>query len=745
MNRRDFASTILKLAGTSSVLATVPPLLKAGEPQDPPQSGQGAYPAPPSLENQYRGYIVDHHSPDPPAITYANFDPEQWLRLYEVAELDHDWVFCKGHHGEAYYPTKVGHMHPGLKVDFVKAISEGLRRRGISFHAYYCIGFDDWAAIHHPAWALLDENGKPRRVDRKNGWGHWGQWHWVCVNTPYRHYVFDQLTEIVKGYNPDGIFLDILGQPLCYCKYCSALYRQRYGHGIPRGGEVSRQRREIDDFLYRTTQLSFVKEVITLVRKLGSKAAITVNGGHLHFRKELMDLLDYTFAEPWAGNYLSAMFARGTGKLPEIGPGQLAEVYDPSPASVFKVGTAMIAAQNCRVFMYSETMHQDGSLDPLWFREMGEAYHDIQLIQPHLLQRDSIRCVAMLFSEKTQFNDGRDQATLRTFSSENQYFIHSASLKGAMEAGVNSQFPSDVLPDWELDTGSLKGYQAIVLPEVTALSDQDAEVIRQFVADGGLLIVTGVSGTRQSDGSDRKNFVLADLIGCDFVRIEKEYLKNFWGSYLERSNDALWKNLLNTNLAVEAPFVVVKPHTGTRVLATHILPAVSWYRDDDNHDEAWVNWEPPPPGKASNYPAILETVRGKGRVFYATFDLYGMVDKGFQWPLELHYQVLRSRLERPPAQVEMDGDRRGVGTTFYRKRTGKALVIHQINLTVPMLRGDIHTMKGGKLRISEDYFQPTTCSKILPAGQAIRLRKNQGFYEIELPGVKTHSVFLVEG
>jgi Hypothetical glycosyl hydrolase 6 len=744
MNRRDFTSKILRLAGTSSILSGVP-LINAGEFYASEESGNPANPAPPSLENQYRGYIVDHHSPDPPAITYANFDPEQWLRMYEVADLDHDWVFCKGHHGEAYYPTKVGHMHPGLKVDFVKAISDGLRRRGIAFHAYYCIGFDDWAAIHYPAWALLDENGKPRRVDRDTGWGHWGQWHWVCNNTPYRQYVLDQLTEIVKGYRPDGIFLDILGQPLCYCKYCSALYLKRYGHGIPRGDEASQHWREIDDFLYQTTQLRFVKDVTHLVRGLGSKAAITVNGGHLHFRKELMDLLDYTFAEPWAGNYLSAMFARATGKLPEIGPGQLAKVYDPSPASVFKVGTAMIAAQNCRVFMYSETMRQDGVLDPLWFREMGEAYKDIEMIQPHLVRRDAVPCMACLFSEKTQFNSGRDRAALRTLVPEDQYFIHSVSLKGAMEAGVNSQFPTDVLPDWNLNADGLKGYQAIVLPEATALSDQESEVLRQFVEDGGLLIATGTTGTRQADGSERKNFALADLIGCDFVRVEKEYLKNYWGSYLKRSNDPLWKNLPDTTLAVEAPFVVVKPHAGTRVLATHVLPAVAWYRDTDDHDEAWVNWEPPPPGKASRFPAILETTRGKGRVIYATFDLYGMVDKGFQWPSEFHYQLLRSHLGKPSMHVDLDGDRSGVGTTFYRKRNGNTLVIHQINLTVPLLNGDVHPMKGGTLRVSSNYFQPASCRQILPARKEIKGRKTGDFFEVDLPEVKTHSVYLLEG
>ena len=160
MNRRDFSIAALRLCGASPILLCVPEIAGGADTWSPAPRAAGPYPTPPSLENQYRGYIVDHHSPDPPAITYANFDPDQWFRLYEESNLDHLWVFCKGHHGEAYYPTKVGHPHPGLKIDFVKAFRDRLRSRGIAFHAYYCIGFDDWAVLNHTEWGLLDETGK---------------------------------------------------------------------------------------------------------------------------------------------------------------------------------------------------------------------------------------------------------------------------------------------------------------------------------------------------------------------------------------------------------------------------------------------------------------------------------------------------------------------------------------------------------------------------------------------------------
>ncbi len=728
MNRRDFSFAFLGLCGSTPVLLNIPTLCGAAAADSLAPVAVGPDPAAPSLANQYRGYIVDHHSPDPPAITYEHFDPDQWFRLYEESDLDHLWVFCKGHHGEAYYPTRVGHMHPGLKVDFVKAFRDRLRRKGIAFHAYYCIGFDDWAVLNHPQWALLDENGKNRRVHPEETTHSRGQFHWACINTPYRQYVFDQLTEIVKGYGPDGIFLDIVGQPLCYCQYCSDLYASRYHHAIPRGVEADRDWRETQEFLYQTTQLGFVKQAIALVRGLGSPAAITINGGHLVFRKELMDLLDYTFAEPFAGNYLSAMFARGTGKLPQIGPGLVAYAYDPSPDSVFKVESAMIAAQDCRVFMYSETMRQDGTLDPLWFREMGAGYREIEAIQPYLKDRDPVPCVAILFSEKTRFNDRVNVARV---------------LKGAMEAGACSQFPTDVLPDADLTANRLSAYQALVLPEVTCLSSREVDVIEQFVSSGGLLIATGSTSTKEADGGARSNFALADLLGCDFQGVVKTYQQNLWGSYLHRNDDPLWQSLPQTTLAVQAPFIQVKPRAGAKVLATHILPATVWRKDTDENEQAWVNWEPPPPGNTSDYPALIETPHGQGKVVYASFDLYGMIADDLEWPIEMHYQLLRSHLQRVPVRLEVS-NRRGMGTTFYKKRGKDILIVHRVNRTIPLMKGEVNRLSGGRLVLSESFFRPSACRQIHPSPQDLKLNPRPGETEIDLPDVDIHSVILVE-
>jgi hypothetical protein len=86
-----------------------------------------------------------------------------------------------------------------------------------------------------------------------------------------------------------------------------------------------------------------------------------------------------------------------------------------------------------------------------------------------------------------------------------------------------------------------------------------------------------------------------------------------------------------------------------------------------------------------------------------------------------------------------------VGTTFCKKRGKNLLVLHQINRTVPLLKGDVNPLKGGRLVLDGSFFEPRTCRQIHPSQQALKLNKHGGSWEIELPAVDIHSVVVLEG
>lgn len=57
-------------------------------------------------------------------------------------------------------------------------------------------------------------------------------------------------------------------------------------------------------------------------------------------------------------------------------------------------------------------------------------------------------------------------------------------------------------------------YDTVILPDVEAISDTEANILRQYVANGGNLIVTGPNPCGLDEyGTVRSNFALADLLG----------------------------------------------------------------------------------------------------------------------------------------------------------------------------------------------------------------------------------------
>ena len=88
---------------------------------------------------------------------------------------------------------------------------------------YYTMRF----AAEHPDWREIRQNGKP--LDRVYDTGAS-----FCVNTPWREWVFQVIRDLA-AYPIDGIFYDgpIYRPDTCYCRYCRAKFRKRYGTDMP--------------------------------------------------------------------------------------------------------------------------------------------------------------------------------------------------------------------------------------------------------------------------------------------------------------------------------------------------------------------------------------------------------------------------------------------------------------------------------------------------------------------------------
>ncbi|MCM8757286.1 MAG: alpha-L-fucosidase, partial [Candidatus Omnitrophica bacterium] len=137
-------------------------------------------------------------------------------------------TFAKCHYGYAYYPTRVGTTHPGLKTDLFGGVISACRKVGLRVVAYVSFGLDGQAGRKHPEWQRQEEGPPvvPEDVDA---------YLQLCPFTPYtEELMLPQIEEIITLYQPDGFFFDTMSALApCRCSWCQAAYRQATGEEMP--------------------------------------------------------------------------------------------------------------------------------------------------------------------------------------------------------------------------------------------------------------------------------------------------------------------------------------------------------------------------------------------------------------------------------------------------------------------------------------------------------------------------------
>ena len=108
----------------------------------------------------------------------------------------------------------------------------------------------------------------------------------------------------------------------------------------------------------------FYDELSRRLKAIDPTLAITINFA-CHYPKYIRDKLDYQYSEPLLkDNWFSSAYARDTavGLYPMLAPGEASAVYNYDKPSQYICDLSSIAAQGCRVGMYSGSQPIDGTL-----------------------------------------------------------------------------------------------------------------------------------------------------------------------------------------------------------------------------------------------------------------------------------------------------------------------------------------------------------------------------------------------
>lgn len=431
---------------------------------------------------------LDFHTSEHIPDVGADFDAEAFADGLVEAAVDSVTVFAKCVHGWSYYPTRAGAAHPNLvRPDLLGEMMAACAARDIETPVYLGVQWDERIARTRPDWRAMPATNKvlvaePGDMSALNQLS--AAWHTLCLsNRDYIEELKAQVTEVLEGYAPPGLFLDILLPPDCVCPNCLA-----------RMEAAGRDPREAADRRANDLELldGFRAEMSAHIRSSASDCRIFYNSGHIakwgadrfaeytHLELESLPTGGWGYDHfPTSARYADALgfdFLGHTGKF-HTAWGDFGGFKHPH-ALIYETAQMSALGSKCLV---GDQLHPSGALNPDTYASIAPAYRRIRDLEPVLDGARYMAEVAILASE---------------------YFHRDAGARnrpaddGAAQMLLEAQVPFDII-DAEAD---FTDYRLLILPDDIPVDATLAARLDAFRAGGGALILSGASGLSPEGG-----------------------------------------------------------------------------------------------------------------------------------------------------------------------------------------------------------------------------------------------------
>ena len=570
----------------------------------------------------------DCHMP-PELEVGTGFDGDAYAQRMQESGADLAVAFAKCHYGYAYYPTRVGTVHPRLRSDLFGGTVRGLHRRGLAASAYLSVHLDGMAAQLHPEWRMQGSATTTAGFDS----GHFTR---LCVNSAYTEELFiPQCVEVVGQYEVDELLLDTMpGFSPCHCPVC----RTAFGAEIPSGPADA-------NWLpyarwYAGCFERFYARVTTAIHAV-RRLPILWNHKWTWEAPEMPDipagrLVTDRIASPGHAS-LDGRYFGGTGLPFDYMCGRfahgLAEWNNNTPASL-----ALTAAEACAhggTFWLIDRQLPDGGLEERGWKAMRETFAEVQARRPWLEATTQVHETAVLCSlDHVLAPDRRhfpDAAARKLRSRPIEAALGFLAEHGRLGHGMPRSRLIERLDDLRL----------VVLPDVSYLDDGLVDALLPWVERGGQILAS-----MPVDGPTGPLCRLAGVV--DEGPVDSEHL------FIDGEEPLL----------LTKPWSRLRPLPGTVALQQLRLPLLARY----GHGIA-------PPGAPAGCPAATRRDHGRGSVLLVATPVFNAwwwsASPGLENQLSAWLDAL---LPAPLARVDHPGQ-----VELSCQRQGDDLVLHLIN------------------------------------------------------------------
>ena len=600
----------------------------------------------------------------------------------------------------------------------------------------------------HPDWFAMNSNRVPYRA---------AELYVTCIHSRYyEEYIPAVLREIIQRVHPEG-FTDnswsgLDRDSICYCETCARTFRDRCGAQLPRtkDWDDSNYRKWIDWNYARRLEIWDLNNRVT--RSAGGPHCIwsgmlsgDIESESQRFRdlKAICARADIIMFDD-QGRTNSSGF-QSNGEMGKRMHGLLGwdKLIPESMAMYQRIPTFRKSSSpepEARLWMLEGIA---GGIQPWWhhvgaIQEDRRQFHTAEPVyrwheanQRYLVNRQPIATVGVVWSQDNTEWHGRDQAESSTV----------LPYRGIIDALIRSRIPH--LPVHIDHVGREPGFPLMILPNIAAMSETQAEALKQHVSRGGSLIATGETSLYDERGSRRKDFALADVLG---VHAEGERTRPVCGgpadhSYLRLSPDMgsgerhpVLRGLDETNIVGFGGTIQrVQAVSGTNVPLTYIPdfpvypPETSWMREP-----------------RTTIPAVVLR-QSVSRVAYLAADL----DTRFARDnLPDHLLLLQNIVRWAVSEnVPLRVTGRGFVDCHLYEQAGR-LILHLVNLTsagtwrapvdelIPIGPLDV------RVRVRQGLQVRT--AKLLVAGGETSVSADGNWMTMRLPSILNHEVIVLE-
>jgi hypothetical protein len=431
---------------------------------------------------RFRQVHLDFHTSEAIPHIGNQFSKQQFQEMLKKGHVDSITIFSKCHHGWAYHPTAENEIHPGLSFDLLGEMIEAAHEINVKTPIYLSAGLDEKLARRHPEWLIRDIHDNTNWLDGFMEPGY----HQFCFNSPYLDILVRQVEEVVRKYDGDGIFLDIVGVRKCYCHNCVSALRAE-----------GKDPRDLESIITLGEQVyaNYTRRIRETIDAIKPGLPVFHNGGHIRRgRRDLSTMNTHLELESlptggWGYDHfpLSARYAQGlgmdylgmTGKFHTTW-GEFGGYKHPN-ALRYETALSMANGARCSI---GDQLHPEGLMDPATYELIGAAYSEVEQKEAWCSDVRGIADAALLSVE-----------AIGSRKEEKREDRSGLADAGAVRMLLEGKILFDIV-DLESDYSL---YKVLILPDEITVNTQLQAKLNTYLAQGGKVLATGRSGLNEAE------------------------------------------------------------------------------------------------------------------------------------------------------------------------------------------------------------------------------------------------------